>query len=128
MIVNSLFKAVQKQLSTDPQLKDALENKIYFNVPERPVYPCVVFGIDEFIDNDDACYVKFNVQLLSVHRKGTELLKTAYLIDSVLTANNFDPMPTVSIACHRSNMVIDLPAGQRPQAIKFFYRAMMWRK
>lgn len=124
--VPQLFAAVRGRLIGDPALQEALEKRVYFNLPEKPIYPCVVFGIDEIIDNNDTCRITFNLQLLSVHQKGIEPLKIAHAIDIALE-ETMQMTPSSHATCRKASMIIDLPLGPKPHAIKQVYKAMIWR-
>ncbi len=124
--VYQLFATVRERLLADLALQEALEKRVYFNLPERPTYPCVVFSVDEVMDNNDTCRITFNLQLLSAHQKGVEPLKTAQRI-AVIVEEGMQVDGGIKMACRRTSMTISLPAGPRPHAIQQSYQAMIWR-
>ena len=125
-LVCELFAAVRGRVFADPVLQEILDKRVYFNLPEKPIYPCIVFGIDEIVDHQDTCRIAFNLQLLSSPQKGAEPLKIAHAIDAALEGT----LPidqTTQANCRKTSMTIDLPIGPQPKAIKQFYQTMIWR-
>jgi hypothetical protein len=120
--VPQLFAAVRGRLMAEPLLQEALERRIYFNLPEKPTYPCVVFGVDDIIDHDDTCRIAFNLQLLSAHQKGAEPLKIAHVIDVALAEGMALDVATKA-NCRKTSMTIDV----NKHVVKQFYQAMIWR-
>jgi hypothetical protein len=129
-LVLGLFAAVRERLSGAPALQEVLEKRVYFNLPEKPIYPCVVFGVDEITYNNESCRIKFNLQLLSVHQKGALPLEVAQAIEVALEETMMLD-PATKATCRKASMTIDLPSlprgGPKPHAIKQFYQAMIWR-
>lgn len=121
-----LFSAVRERLIEDPALREILDKRVYFNLPERPAYPCVVFVVDEIIDNNDTCRILFNLQLLFVHQKGCEPLKIGHMIQDVLE-EGFSLSSSIYVACCKVKAIIDLPLGHKTHAIQHFYKALLWR-
>lgn len=126
-LIPQLFTVIRERLIADPTLQETLEKRVYFNLPERPTYPCVVFSIGEIIDNNDTCRINFTLQLLLTHQKGAEPLKIARAIDIALESEDFK-LDAARAICRRTNMTIDLPLSPQPHAIKQFYQTMTWRE
>jgi hypothetical protein len=101
--VPQLFAAVRGRLIGDPAVQDVLEKRVYFNLPEKPIYPCVVFFINNIIDNKDTCRINFNLQLLSLHQKGAEPLKTAHAIATALE-ETIQITPSSRATCRETSM------------------------
>lgn len=120
--VPQLFSAVRGRLIADPALQEVLATRIYFNLPQRLTYPCVVFGIDAIVDNNDTCLITFNMQLLSLQQNGAEPLKTAHAMNAALE-ETMNLNPTTKATCRKTSMTIDLKQCE----IKQFYQAMVWR-
>ena len=121
------FAAVRERLVADAILNATLEKRIYFNLPERPTYPCVVFSVDEVIDNNDTYCIKFNLRLLSLHHKGAESLKIMCAIDAGLELESLMLEGSLRAFCQRMKVLVDKPVDHKPQGIQHFYKALIRR-
>lgn len=125
--VYPLFEALRKRLSTDQNLKGVLNKRIYFNLPARPTYPYVIFNVDEIIDTNDVCAIKFNLKLFSLVQEDIDPLKISRDISTILEVESLRLDATTKAMCRKTSTIFDFPAIPKPHVVQHFYHALVWR-
>lgn len=128
---HGLLKGLRVLLMQDQSLKEQVEDRVYLNLPPKPLYPCLLIEVQSIhntgVNTDLVCRIELSVKLLTLAPIGLEPLRTGHALNQLLDGNALILKNGGLANFRKTSEIIDLPLTHPPYAVQQFYQAVIWR-
>ncbi len=130
-----LLETIREVLMNDETIQSTgLSQRIYNDLPSKPVYPFICLEIDTIwhdhtaSDNQAIARINFHINLFSHVHLGTTPAHIGHTISTCLDAHSIRLSPYYLANFRKTANIIDLPMMRSPRLFQQFYQAIIWKK
>ena len=130
-----LLEALREVLCLNDTLKNAgIHQRIYFKLPPKPTYPCLLLEIDSMWEDENAgsnqavARIDFRVTLMTQAHMSNSSSIIRETVDNLIDAHSLRLSCEFLANFRKTGNVIDLPMVKSPRTFQQFYQAIVWKK